>query len=60
MLSQRQWHKFTVILQILEELFYTAATEKLEVSLALRTGEIGAIKQYTHATTSNLLWNRST
>lgn len=55
MLSQRQWYKFTVILQILEELFYTPATEKLEVSLALWTGEIGAIKQYTHATTSNLL-----
>lgn len=47
MLSQGQWNNFAVILLISEALLHTAATESLEVSLALRTREMGAIKRYT-------------
>jgi len=49
MLSQGQWHNTAVILLISEEFFHTSATESLEVSLALRTRQMGAIKRYTQS-----------
>lgn len=49
MLSQGQWHTFAVIILISEALFHTPATESLEVSLALWTREMEAIKWYTQS-----------